>query len=897
MKKFIIIDGNAIIHRAYHALPPMTTKDGQMVNAVYGFTSMLLRVWKDLQPDYIAVAFDLAGPTFRHIKYKEYKATRVKADQELYDQIPLVHQLVEAFNIPIFEKSGFEADDVIGTIVNIVQPVNQKQDQENVPEIYVVTGDMDTLQLIRKNVKIYTLRKGMSDIVVYDALEVKNKYGFGPEYLVDYKALRGDVSDNIPGVSGIGEKTATELINKYGGITSIYNHIKKESLTDCKPAVLKKLIAGKKDAEMSFELATIDVNVPDLEFDLNKCEAKDFNRDKVIDILRQWEFFSLIKRLPGENVSSEIIENIQKKNSIVNRKIQFRLIDNQNQLEEIMGLIKKNSEYAIKIILSDKDVLTAEIKAVAVVTGMVGAVIPLTFFKNFSRIFSDANIRVVVHDVKNLYKVLKLNQLVFKNQIFDLMLASYLLNPGVRSHDELSLAIKYSGQDIKSFSGQNSLFGVDHKQLLSELNILYLSAEKLEKELGKVNNLDLLNKIEIPTALILADMELNGVKIDLPALSDLSKNINKEIKTITGEIHALAGEDFNIGSPVQLREVLFNKIEIPVLGIKKGKTGLSTAQAELEKMRGLHPIIDKIIKWRELTKLQNTYVDVLPNLVSKKTGRLHTSFNQAVTATGRLSSSEPNLQNIPIRGELGRLVRKTFIAEPDNVLISVDYSQIELRIVASLAEDKKMIDIFNKGEDIHLATAAVINNVALDKVTKEMRRSAKEVNFGVLYGMGSYGLSWRTELSPAEAKKFIDKYFHEFNGVKKYLDTTITSTREIGYSETLFGRRRYLPEINASNFQIRTAAERMAINHPIQGTAADLMKMAMIEIDKRLKENNISDKVRLLLQVHDEILIETQEVLAKKVSLIIKDAMENVVVLLVPVIVDVNIAKSWGDMK
>ncbi|MCX6781809.1 MAG: DNA polymerase I [Candidatus Magasanikbacteria bacterium] len=890
MKRLIIIDGNAIIHRAYHALPPMITKKGVLVNAVYGFTSMLLKVWRDLKPEYIAVTFDMAGPTFRHEKYDKYKATRVKADQELYDQIPMVHDLVSAFNIPIFEKQGYEADDVIGTVV--------KKTKNNTDlEIVVVTGDKDTLQLIDKNVKVFTLRKGMSDTVTYDAAAVKETFGFNPEQMIDYKALRGDASDNIPGVPGVGEKTAVELLQKFGSVKEIYktvNSKKKRESSSIKPGVLEKLISGEESANMSYELATIDQNVPGVDFILEDCRAKDFDREKVVKLFQEMEFVSLLKRLPGSPVVELVKKEKTKRGAI--KKIIFEEINDRKSFEKVGDKLRKMGVFSCRALTSGDDIFSAKFYGFALVIGEYGYFISEEAAEMMKDIFSDESLTLIAHDIKKLAKILLNKKWLLRNEIFDLMLASYLLSPGSRAHDPISIVLKYLGKELSGGGSQNSLFGPDARVAIGELHMLTLAKDNLQRDLESANNLDLLTKIEIPVALILAQMEINGIAVDLAELDRLSKHIAGEIQRETKAIYEMAGSEFNIGSPVQLREVLFEKMDIPALGIKKGKTGLSTAAAELEKMRGLHPIIDKIEHWRELTKLQNTYVDVLPLLVNPKTGRVHTTYNQAVTATGRLSSSDPNLQNIPIRSELGAEIRKTFIAEKGNILISADYSQIELRIVASLAEDKKMIEIFQRGEDIHRATAAAINGVPLDKVTKEMRRAAKEVNFGVLYGMGSYGLSWRADLTQADAKRFIDKYFSEFSGVKKYLEDTIAFAKKEGYSETLFGRRRYIPELNASNFQLRAAAERMAINHPVQGTAADLMKMAMIEIEKKLNKYS-SDEVKLLLQVHDELVFEVKEGLAGEVSKIVKDAMETVVHLRVAVIVEVHTAKNWGEIK
>lgn len=887
MKRLIIIDGNAIIHRAYHALPPMTTKSGKMVNAVYGFTSMLLKVWRDLKPEYIAVTFDMAGPTFRHEKYDKYKATRVKADQELYDQIPLVHDLVSAFNIPIFEKSGYEADDVIGTVV--------KKNKTNPDlEILIVTGDKDTLQLIDKNVKVFTLRKGMSDTVTYGAQEVKSVFGFAPKQMIDYKALRGDASDNIPGVPGIGEKTAVELLQKFGTVKELYKQLNKKGIEEkIKPGVLLKLRDGEKSAEMSFELATIDQDVPDVDFRLEDCRAKDFDRDKVVQIFSELEFMSLLKRLPGEPASSAPSKKEIKK--IPKKKMEFVDVADETMVRRMIGEARTAGEYGLKVLTQESDAHTAQIFGYTVAVNDMCYFVPGKFAKLLGELFADKELWLIAHDIKKVYKYLSVNGFVLRNKIFDLMLASYLLNPGTRAHDENGVALKYAGVELKSANGQNSLFGIDARAAGEELWVLYSVKNRLEKELQEANNLDLLIKLEIPVALILGQMELNGIKVDMAELKKLSEHLKSELASITAKIYDYAGQEFNIGSPSQLRDILFETMDIPALGIKKGKTGLSTAAAELEKMRGLHPIIDEIEKWREYSKLQNTYVDVLPTLVNSKTGRVHTTFNQAVTATGRLSSSDPNLQNIPVRTELGNDIRKAFVAEPGNVLLSADYSQIELRIVASLAEDKKMIEIFEKNEDIHRATAALINGVSLDQVTKEMRRAAKEVNFGVLYGMGSYGLSARVDLTQAEAKHFIDRYFSEFSGVKKYLDSTIEFAGREGYCETLFGRRRYIPELHASNFQIRSSAERMAVNHPVQGTAADLMKMAMITVADKLSK--YGQDVRMLLQVHDELVLEVKETLAVEVSEVVKEAMEKVVVLRVPVIAEVHAAKNWGDIK
>jgi len=905
--KFIIIDGNAIIHRAYHAIPPLTAKNGKMVNAVYGFTSMLLKVWNQLQPEYIAVTFDMAGKTFRHEKFKEYKATRVKADQELYDQIPWIHEVVEAFGLPIYEKSGYEADDVIGTIVHKIAPSPPRAGGEAL-EIYIVTGDLDTLQLISDNVKVYTLRQGMSDMVIYDEEKVKERYGFGSEMVVDYKALRGDPSDNIPGVRGVGEKGATQLIQKIGGVEEIYKALssKLKVLSSFKPNVIKKLEAGEEDAIMSKELATIDCNVPEVGFKLEDCKVGEFDKDKILKLFQEYEFVSLLKRVPGLSDYKLPSTNYKNKSK---KKFDFTEIKKVSESENLIKLIKKEKIFACKEVLSGKDILNGELLGLVFVAGDEGFYVKKELLDDkILGIFEDKKLELVGYDLKGLIKAWRTvvaTGLDLSSQLFDAKIASYLLNPGTRAHDPASIVLKILGKELPTSTGQESLFGVDTRSIAQELFLISQTADKLKKDLDKANNLGLFKKIEMPLIPVLAEMELNGVAVDLKKLKELSKQVELEIKKLTKEIYKDAGEEFNIASPLQLREILFEKLELPTEGVKKGKTGLSTSAEQLEKLWEVHPIIKKISDFRELSKLQNTYIDVLPTLINKKTNRIHTTFNQAVTATGRLSSSDPNIQNIPIRTEMGREIRKAFIAEKGNVLVVADYSQVELRIVASLAKDKKMMEIFDQDKDIHQATAAAINGVELDKVTKEMRRAAKAVNFGVLYGMGSYGLSWRAGIPVWQAKEFIKKYFEQFEGVKKYMDQTLEFTKKEGYCETLFGRRRYIPELNSNNYQLRAAAERMAINHPVQGTAADVMKMAMISVHENIKSQRDpfgtlkykNNETKIILQVHDELVLEVKKGEEKKVSELVKKAMEGVVTLNVPVKVDVNWGKRWGEIK
>ncbi|OGH73361.1 MAG: DNA polymerase I [Candidatus Magasanikbacteria bacterium RIFCSPHIGHO2_02_FULL_51_14] len=918
-QRFVIIDGNAIIHRAYHALPPLTAKDGTIVNAVYGFTSMLLKVINELKPTHLAVSFDVAGPTFRDEMYKEYKATRVKADQELYDQIPLVHQVVEAFDIPIYIKEGFEADDVIGTIAQKIQDTRNKIQKDS--ETVLVTGDKDMLQLVDNNTKVYLLRKGISEYEMFDVSGVKKLFGFGPEHVVDYKALHGDPSDNIPGVHGIGDKTAKELIAKIGGVDEIYRQVKSQKSkvqSQIKESILKKLQDGKEAAKLSKELATIRRDVDGLKFDLKACEAHTFNAEKITELLRKFEFYSLVKRIPGVDAGEkkqetslrpELRPRGNKKQISAESKV--TTVTSGKDLDALLSDIKIAKLFACKEMLSGANVIDGELVGFVFVVGGESFVVELKKLGEKDRerifeIFTNEELTIVGHDLKQLVKALQWNNGTMKQcRLFDIMIASYLINSSTRAHDLPSIVLRELGKELPQASEQTSLFGDGSaasstrglEVIANELQMILEVYGKYVKELERLDNRGLFDKVEMPLIPVLAEMELNGVAVDAVLLSQLSKDAAKAIDRVSKKIWKSAGEEFNISSSLQLRVILFDKMKLPVAGVKKGKTGLSTAASELEKLRGVHPIIELIEEYREVEKLRNTYTDVLPTLVNKKTGRIHTTFNQAVTTTGRLSSSDPNLQNIPIRTELGKEIRNAFIAEKGFALVGADYSQIELRIVASMAEDKKMLEIFKKGEDIHQATAAVINDVPLEEVTKEMRRDAKAVNFGVLYGMGSYGLASRTGMSNEEAQEFIQKYFSEFSGVKTFMDGVLARAKKDGYVETLFGRRRYIPELASGNFQLRSAAERMAINMPIQGTAADLMKMAMIQT--KYKIHGIWDKndVKMILQVHDELVLEVKKGLEEDVSKMVKETMENVVKLRVPIEAHVSVGERWGELK
>ena len=881
-QRFVIIDGNALVHRAFHAIPPMTNKNGQVLNAVYGFTSIFLKAIKDLKPVYLAVTFDLAAPTFRHKEYKEYKAKRVKQPQELYDQLYLIKDLLRAMKIKIYEREGFEADDVIATLAQTSLKT------ENV----ILTGDMDTLQLINNNTKIYSLHKGISDIFVYDDAAVKERYGLLPSQMIDYKALRGDPSDNILGVKGIGEKTATDLIQKFGSIEEMYKKIKDpKNKIPVSAAIKEKLLKGEKEAIQSKHLVELVRDAP-IDFKLEDCKMADYNNPAARDLLAGWEFGSLIKRFDGQETSFKKSETDKTKTQ--NSKLKVIEIKDKEGAEKLKKDLFKTKQAAFY--LSDDGQaggLKAKLFGLAVtLDGKTVYYLPAQQVTSYKLQVT----RMVGHDLKRTLEILKCHGWEVSGDLSDVMLMDYLLDPGGRSHDLPSLVLRYLGTPLKE-SPQTGLFGENPQDLAQKLLSLWAVEAKLRQELAEKGFIGLYKKIDEPLVEPLMRMEEAGVKIDEKYLNVLAKKLSKKEEELRKKIFELAGQEFNIASPQQLKEILFEKLKISTAGIRKGKTGLSTAASELEKMRGEHPVIELIFDYREIAKLRNTYVDVLPNLLDKKTGRVHTTFNQAVTATGRLSSSDPNLQNIPIRTELGNEIRKCFIAEEGYKLLSADYSQIELRIVASLANDKEMIGVFNRHEDIHTTTAAKINGVPIEAVTKEMRRAAKAVNFGIIYGIGPQGLSEGAGISFAEAKDFIRKYLEVFSGVKEYMETTRALAHSQGFVETLLGRRRYLPEINSGMFQLRNAAERMAINAPVQGTAADLIKLAMIEINQMIKTKYNPEDVKMILQVHDELVFDVKNSLAESFGQEVKLIMENVIKLRVPVLVELESGQNWGELK
>ena len=915
-KKIVIIDANSLIHRAFHALPPLTARDGEVVNAVYGFTTIFLKALKDFRPDYIVCCFDVDKDTFRKKEYAEYKAHRKEQPSELYHQFPLIKQLLEAFRVQVYEKKGFEADDIIGTISDII---NKKYN--NIKNI-IISGDLDVLQLIDDNTEVYTLKRGISDTIIYNEDLVKEKFGFGPDQVVDYKALRGDPSDNIPGVYGIGEKTAMKLIQKFKTLDNLYKEIEKgEKRKDVKESVLNKLIKYKKQAYLSQKLAKIVRDVK-IDFDINDTKAEPFNTLEVINLFQAWKFTSLIAKIPqAEKIMYErqggLFDSTRLRQGYGGQETGFKikrgynLVDSEDKFEDFIKKLEKQKEFVFDTETDGLDTFNSKLLGISFAWKSGEAYyVPAEYLDNkfIRHSFSEGGIKKIAHNLKFDYEVLKTAGIEVYGLYFDTMIASYLLNPGTRQHGLDALAfteLGYKMQPITDLIGdkkntQISLADVAVERVANysceDADITWQLYEKLSEKLDDAIIKNVLQKIEVPLIPVLAEMEKNGIKLDIDFLHKMSYKLADRIKNLEASIYKIVGQKFNVASPLQLKEILFNKLKISTAGLGKIKTGVSTAAGELDKLIGKHEIIDLIIEFRELSKLKNTYLDPLPKLVDKN-NRVHTSFNQTITATGRLSSSEPNLQNIPIRTELGKEIRKAFIAEKGYLILAVDYSQIELRIIASLANDKKMISAFEKKADIHTETAAEIFNIAPEKITKEIRRQAKAVNFGVIYGLGARGLAQGTGISYEEAKNFIEKYFEVYSDIKNYIEETIALTRELGYAETLLGRRRYLPEINAHHQQLRAQAERMAINHPIQGTAADLIKLAMINLHKKISQEFAPDQIRMLLQVHDELVFEVKEDIVEYAAKIIKNEMESVYKLRVPIEVEIGVAKNWGKAK
>ena len=917
--KLLVIDGHALIHRSFHALPTtLTTKDGTVVNAVYGFTSFLIKACLEFKPKYLVLTLDSAGPTFRHEEYADYKATRVAAPDEFYHQIPLVEEVAKALDIPIFIKSGFEADDLIGTIVS-------RAAKETDWESYIVTGDMDSLQLVNPKTFVYAMSRGLSESVTYDEAAVKERYGLRPDQIVDYKALRGDPSDNIPGVKGIGEKTATELLQTFGTLKGVYEAVKKND-SRLKPRVAELLIASQEDAWLSQELATIKCDV-DLEINWESLRLDSFNLEKATELFTTLEFRSLLGRLrqlkslaSGTEIAPLAPEKLASK---VEEKKNYHLIKTEPDFKKFLKKIASQKKFALSVEAQDNELLglafcwssqaayylelgASTLKDLDLFNYQKDNLPQYSRLEELRPILENSQIKKITHDSKTAWRFLKRAGINLGGITFDTFLADYLLAPDNRQHHLENLVFRELGREKKSLGSllgkgidKISLSQVDPTKVAEFAGENAASIWDLFKILApkiKTEELDeVLKKIELPLALILGKMENTGIKTETKLLEKLTISLEKRLKELRFEAKDLAGEDFNLNSPKQLQIILFEKLKIENKGIKKTKTGYSTADLELQKITDAHPIVSLIQEYRELSKLVSTYTSALPKLINSETGRIHTNYQQAVAATGRLSSSEPNLQNIPTHSDAGQEIRRAFIASSGYQLLSLDYSQIELRLAAHFSEDKNLLEAFKNKQDIHRATAAKINEVSLEEVTKQMRFEAKAINFGILYGQGPHGLSQNAHIPYQKARDFIAKYFSVYPGVKEMVDKFIDDASERGYTQTLGGRKRYLPELNSSSPIARRSAERMAINTPIQGSAADLIKLAMINIDKKISGQE--EEIRLLLQIHDELIFEIKTDRIDYWLPQLKELMESALDLKVPIVVESSIGASWADLK
>jgi DNA polymerase-1 len=889
----LLFDGNALVHRAFHALPPLTQpKTGELVNAVYGFASTLLKVFADFKPTHWAVAFDRPAPTFRHEMFEEYKAQRPATPEELKSQIKKVHQLVEAFHIPVFEIDGFEADDVLGTL--------SKQADEQGVETIIVTGDNDMLQAVLPRVKALAPRRTFTDTVLYDEEAVEQKYGIKPEQLADLKALAGDVSDNIPGLPGVGEKTATKLLQQYGSLQGIYDHIE-----DITPSKLQNTLREyRTQSFQSKELSTIVKDVP-IKLDLKTCQVSHYDRNEVAKLFQELEFINLLPRLPQ-----------MKAESYQPSTVKCHVVNTETTLEQLIGELEAVQGLTIESETTDEKAAMADLVGIAISPARGKAFyiplghqglnqpqqLPLTqVTARLKAILENVSIGKIAYNGKHVMAVLAGYGVKLGNLNFDPMLAAYLL--GEKSLGLKALAFNKLGIEMSTPAGlsgagkkQSSLSLLEVNQIAdyacANVDIVWSLKDSLEAELQKQGLWQLFTEVEMALVPVLVAMEDNGIVLDIKLLRGMSLEQGQELLKLEKEIYGGVGHQFNINSPQQLGKVLFGELRLPQS--RRTKTGYSTDASVMEALRGAHPIIELILKYRQLSKLKSTYVDALPALINHKTGRVHTNFNQTGTATGRLSSSDPNLQNIPVRGETGSKIRKAIIAPPGAYLLSADYSQIDLRVLAHLSQDPGLIAAFAHDEDIHAMTASKIFGIPADEVTPEMRRNAKTVNFGVVYGMSDYGLEQATNLSREEASQFIALYFEKYPRVKEYLEATKEQARKLGYVQTVLGRRRFLPEISSSNRMVREAAERMAINAPVQGTSADIIKIAMINLHREMEKRNLTSK--MLLQIHDELLFEVPEEEVEEMKSLVTELMSRAFELRVPVKIDIKLGKNWGEM-
>ncbi len=920
-EKLVLIDGHALAYRAYHALPDdLTTSRGELTNAVYGFTSMLLNVLRDEEPTHIAVTFD-KGPTFRHEIYTEYKAHRAKMPDEMRSQMDRVRDVVQTLDIPIYEEEGYEADDLLGTLA--------RQAEERGVDTLIVTGDMDLLQLVDEHVQVLTSRWRFSDTVIYDVDGVEDRYdGLSPDQLVNYKALIGDKSDNIPGVYGVGEKTATKLIKKYGSLDNIYEH-----LDEISTRFRNRLEEGREDAFLSRRLAKIARDAP-VTLELDTCRVRTFDYDEVLDLFHRLEFNSLIDRLPKPKdlqpagVAHQL--NLFGREEAAEKEIKspeedlarYQVVTDEDDLRRLTTRLGNAASLTVDTETTAVDPMKARLVGISLTDSAErGYYIPVkappgdpqlpmdTVIDALSPLLTRRDIPKQGHNIK--YDLIVLEQAGSKIQplAFDTMIAEWLVDPSSTSLGLKDLAWTRLHERMTPIT---DLIGTGRDQLsmdqvpvkraapyaCADVDMTHRLRAILQTELKEKELWGLFTEVEMPLIPVLAAMEKAGIGFDVDQLEQMSRELAARLLEIEADIYDMVGYPFNVNSTQQLSDALFKTLDLPSQGVRRTKTGhFSTAASILERLQDRHPVINLVLEHRTLSKLKSTYVDALPSMVNPDTGRLHTSYNQTGTVTGRISSSDPNLQNIPIRTELGRHVRRAFVAEEGWKLIAADYSQVELRVMAHVSGDEGLLGAFARGEDIHASTAAAILGIPLDDVTSDQRRLAKTVNFGLSYGQTAYGLAQATGLTQPEAEDFIETYFERFPRVREYIERTKTLAARQGYVETLMGRRRYFPELqpdSKASHYARQAAERMAINAPIQGTAADIIKIAMIRLHRTLQEKGARSK--MILQVHDELIVEAPEEDVLSMAELMRDIMEGAFDLDAPLRVDLKTGQNWEEM-
>jgi DNA polymerase-1 len=919
----LLLDGNALVHRAYHAIPPLSGPSGEPTNATFGFTSTLLKVLDEYEPQYAVVAWDV-GRTFRHEQYAEYKATRPTTPDDLRAQLERVRDVVAAFDLPSKYLEGYEADDVLAAL-------SKKAAQQGL-DVIIVTGDTDTLQLVDPHVKVLLSGRKFTDTKMYDEAAIRERYGLEPRQLVDFKSLKGDTSDNIPGVPGVGKVTASKLLQQFGSIEDLYEHIE-----EVQPKLRSKLEDKEADVRRAKELIDLVSNLP-IELDLDNCRISAYDRSKVVALFRELGFYSLLRRLsgPAERPTAQLslfgaqaAEGGEKPAMDEDRSVgagRYRLINTEAALRELVARVRAAGVCAVDTETTSVRPVEADLVGIALsCTQGEGDYIPVGHVpgaasrpqlslelvrEQLGPVLADASIAKYAHNANYDLIVLTRHGMAVRGLEFDTMIAAYLLDPSGRNLGLKGLAWQQLGVEmtpiedlIGAGKGQLTMDQVSVERVFpyaaADADMTFQLVALQEAQLKEKQLWALFTQVEMPLVPVLMDMESTGVALDAQFLTHMSRELHLRLNDLVQQVQQEVGYPLNLNSSQQLSDALFVKLGLPTEGVPRGKSGrYSTAAAVLESFRGAHRVVDLILEHRQLSKIKSTYVDALPLLVNPRTGRLHTSWNQTGTVTGRISSSDPNLQNIPIRTDIGRRVRQAFVARPGCMLLGADYSQVELRILAHLSDDENLLAAFHRGEDIHASTAASIQGVPIEQVTPDMRRLAKTINFGLIYGMSDWGLAARTELSREEASEFISKYFAQYPRVRGYLARIKQQAQEQGYVETLLGRKRYFPELRSgsrAHGNVKAAAERMAINHPIQGTAADIIKIAMIRLHDELQSRGLRSK--MILQVHDELVLEVPDDEVDGVGKLVKSVMEDAYKLDVPLKVDIKTGRHWREME